>query len=66
MNEENPFGGIDPSTEQLPTKWINVNGRREHEAVIKDSEKCKELGLDQYFETLVYLKRWGGWLNESN
>lgn len=56
--------GIDPPAEQIPTKYIDVNGREEHEALLKDKEKCKELGLDQVYETIVYLKRWGGWLRE--
>lgn len=63
--EENQFGGIDPPGEMLEPIWINVNGREEHEAVIRDVAKCTELGLDQYFEIMVYLKRWGGWLNEN-
>lgn len=46
------------------TKWINVKGREEHEELLRDAEKCAELGLDQYYEVMVYLKRWGGWLNE--
>ena len=67
MNEiPDSFGGIDPPAGIPETKWIDVNGREEHEAVIKDSAKCKELGIDQYFETMVYLKRWGGWLNDQN
>jgi hypothetical protein len=45
-------------------KWVNVRGREEHEAVIKDSGLCKELGLDQAYETFVYLKRWGSWLRQ--
>jgi hypothetical protein len=56
--------GIDPPAEQIPTKYINVNGRKEHEALLKDAEKCKELGLDQVYETIVYLNRWGSWLGE--
>jgi hypothetical protein len=46
------------------TKWINVRGREEHEAVIKDTALCEELGLDQIYETMVYLRRWGSWLGE--
>jgi hypothetical protein len=45
-------------------KHVNVRGREEHEALIRDAAWCKELGLDQYYETMVYLKRWGGWLSE--
>lgn len=56
--------GIDPTSEKIPTKHIDVNGREEHEALIKNASKCKELGLDQIYETIVYLKRWGGWLGE--
>lgn len=55
-----------PLAELPPVKWINVNGREEHEALLKDSQKCTELGLDQVYETIVYLKRWGGWLNETS
>lgn len=46
-------------------KWVNVMGREEHEAIIKDGDWCRELGLDQAYEILVYLKRWGGWLGEK-
>jgi len=56
--------GIDPPSELPPIKYINVNGREEHEAILKDSVKCAELGVDQFYETMIYLKRWGGWLNE--
>ena len=51
--------------DKLPErKHINVRGRSEHEAIIKDAAWCKELGLDQSYEVMVYLKRWGGWLGE--
>ena len=56
--------GENPPAEMPPTKWINVRGREEHEAVIKDAAKCKELGLDQMYETIVYLNSWGGWLGD--
>lgn len=55
--------GLNPPAEQIPTKWVNVKGREEHEAILKSPEKCKELGLDQYYEIMVYLKRWGNWLD---
>lgn len=45
-------------------KHINVRGREEHEAVIRDADWCKELGLDQAYEIMVYLKRWGEWLTK--
>lgn len=52
---------------QLPeTRWINVRGRQEHEAIIKDAAWCEELGLDQAYEVMVYLKRWGSWLDEQS
>jgi hypothetical protein len=60
-----PLDGIDPPAEIPETKYINVNGREEHEAILRDSKRCEELGLDQMFEVMVYLKRWGGWLNEN-
>lgn len=61
-----PFpGGIDPPAHRPETRYINVKGRKEHEALLKDPAKCKELGLDLMFETMVYLKRWGGWLEDG-
>lgn len=47
-----------------PVKYINICGRREHEAIIKDASWCEELGLDQAYEVSVYLKRWGSWLRD--
>ncbi len=58
-----PFGGINPPCGIPKRRAIDVRGRREHEAFIKDSAKCKEHGIDQVYETIVYLNRWGGWLN---
>ncbi len=62
---EDELGGITPPSERLETKWINVNGREEHEAMLRDSHKMHSLGLDPVFEKMVYLKRWGSWLNGS-
>lgn len=59
------FNGIDPPAEQIPVTYINVNGRKEHEAILKDANKCEELGLDQYYEIIVYLKRWGRWIKDE-
>lgn len=56
--------GVDPPAHIPERKEIIVHGREEHEAVIRDAKKCEELGLDQYYEIMVYIKRWGGWLNE--
>lgn len=64
MNED-IFGGIDPPAHIPETKWINVNGREEHEAMLRDTDKMHELGLDPVYEKIVYLKRWGSWLNGS-
>jgi len=51
------------TADQLPeVKWVNVRGRVEHEAIIRDAEWCKDLGLDQAYEIMIYLKRWGSWL----
>lgn len=55
--------GLDPPAEQIPVRWVNVRGRKEHEALIKDAAKCNEIGLDQVYETIVYLKRWSSWLS---
>jgi len=61
-----PLGdGENPPAEQIPVRYVNVRGREEHEAIIKDSKKCEELGLDQYYEIMVYLKRWGNWLDKT-
>lgn len=54
----------------LPTKlpeakYINVRGREEHETIIKDAAWCQELGLDQAYETIIYLNRWGNWLSDQ-
>ncbi len=57
--------GIDPPAELPHIRYVNVNGRKEHEAFLKDAEKCKEHGLDQIYETIIYLKRWGGWLKDE-
>lgn len=57
--------GIDPPAELPPVKYINVNGREEHEALLKDQAKMIEFGLDPVYETIVYLKRWGGWLKDQ-
>ena len=59
-------GGQEPGGEPLERKQVNVRGRREHEAFLKDPQKCKEYGLDIVYETMVYLKRWGGWLDEQS
>jgi hypothetical protein len=54
--------GIDPPAHLPEIRRIDVRGREEHEAIIKDASWCKELGIDQVYETMVYLKRWGAWL----
>jgi hypothetical protein len=56
---------IDPPATKLHVKWINVRGRKEHEALIKDSVRCNEIGFDQMYEIMVYLKRWGSWLSDN-
>jgi len=56
--------GVDPPAELFSINYINVRGREEHEAVIRDALWCKELGLDQQYEISVYLKRWGSWLDD--
>lgn len=59
------FEGIDPPAEMPIRRQIDVHGREEHEAMLRDEKKMLELGLDPVYERIVYLKRWGGWLNES-
>ncbi len=63
-----PLGnsGIDPPAHLPERKVIDVKGREEHEAFIKDAAKCQEHGIDQVYETMVYLKRWGGWLSQES
>lgn len=59
-----PLGdGENPPAERIPTAWINVKGREEHEAMLRDSDKMWSLGLDPAYEKIIYLKRWGSWLN---
>lgn len=65
MMSEDPFGGIDPPSELPSVRYININGREEHESFLKDPKKCSEHGLDIVYETIVYLKRWGGWLKDE-
>lgn len=61
-----PLSEGENTGDKLPeVKWINVRGRVEHEAIIRDAEWCKELGLDQAYEIMVYLKRWGSWLGKD-
>jgi hypothetical protein len=58
-----PDDGIDPGPHRLPMPTlIEVHGREQHESMLKDHEKMLSLGLDPYYETMVYLHRWGGWL----
>lgn len=59
------FDGVDPPSERPKVTWIDVNGREEHEAMLRNPAKMKELGLDQIFEIMVYLERWGGWLKDE-
>ena len=59
-------GAIDPPAEKLETTWVNVKGREEHEAILRDTDKMWSLGLDPAYEKIVYLKRWGTWLNGSH
>ena|ERR1700752_3721811 len=56
---------IDPPSEKPQTKWIDVKGRKEHEALLMDEEKMISLGLDPMYEKIVYLKRWEGWLKDE-
>lgn len=61
-----PFAKGQHPPAQLPEqKCINVNGREEHEAILRDSVKCKELGIDPVYESIVYLRRWGSWLEDE-
>lgn len=60
---DNQFGGIDPPPHRIERIEINVNGREEHEALLRDSDKMWSLDLDPCYEKIVYLKRWGSWLN---
>lgn len=56
--------GVGLPSDQPEIKWINIRGREEHEAIISNAEWCEELGLDQAYEIMIYLKRWGSWLGE--
>ena len=48
MSDE--FCGIDPPTHEVPIRYINVNGREEHESLLRDEKKMLQLGLDPYYE----------------
>lgn len=62
--DEDQFGGIDPPAERLTARKIDVHGREEHETMLADVGKMLSLGLDPYFESMVYLKRWGSYLKK--
>ncbi len=47
------------------TIWVNIKGRDEHETLLRDSDKMHSLGLDPVYEKMVYLRRYGSWLNGS-
>jgi hypothetical protein len=55
--------GIDPPAKVPPIKYINVKGREEHEAILRDTHKMHSLGLDPFYEKVVYVQRWGSWLD---
>ena len=57
------FEVIESPSDRPETKWININGRAEHESILRDEKKMHELGLDPIYEKMVYLKRWGSWIN---
>ncbi len=67
-NEPIPLSNesIFPLPEKIPVKFINVKGREEHEALLKDYDKMNELGLDPIYETMAYLRRWGDWLAKED
>lgn len=65
MEPDPIFGGITPR-EDLPARiYINVHGREEHEALLRDPAKCRELGVDHAYEVMIYLNRWGSFLYKS-
>jgi hypothetical protein len=64
MKDVIDFAGEEPPAELPPVHYINVSGRKEHEALLKDEARCKELGIDRMFETILYFKRWGSWLSD--
>jgi hypothetical protein len=59
------FGGVNPPSELPLIRQVNVNGREEHEELLRNEQKMLSLGLDPIYERIVYLKRWGGWLHEN-
>lgn len=65
MNLDGFPGGINPPPNPLERKHINVKGRKEHEEWLRNPQKMREHGLDPVYETLIYLKRWGGYLDEQ-
>ncbi len=65
MNTTPLSEGDRPACDSMKRKSIDVVGRKEHEAWLKDPKKCAEYGLDLHYETMIYLKRWGGWLKDE-
>jgi hypothetical protein len=63
--EKDAWGGVWPPDEIPFRREIEVHGRKEHEAILRNPAKMKELGLDGVYECMVYLKRWGGWLKDE-
>lgn len=62
MTQLDLFGGIEPPAEKIPVTYIDVRGREEHEALLRDEQRMVSMGLDPYFERMVYLKRWGSYI----
>jgi hypothetical protein len=58
------LNAVDKTSKRGAIKWVNVRGRDEHEAVLLDKDLCQSLGLDQAYEIMRYLKRWGAFLSE--
>jgi hypothetical protein len=54
---------LDNPGEEIPVTYIEVHGRKEHEELLRDAEKMHSLNLDPVYEKMVYLTRWGNWLN---
>lgn len=59
--------GVNMHQNKISQKKINnFMSRESHEDLVKNTFKCKELGLDQHYEIMMYLKKWGNWLQKSN
>ena len=55
--------GLTPPDSALECSYHLVNGRQEHEDLLRNPKLCKELGLDLFFERTVFYHQYGVWIS---